>query len=135
MTRQGIAGVAMLIGLSEDENNELIPPLARDALVPLVEQLRAAHEKVRELDHQIHSRHRSNELSRRLETIPGIGPITCLHPSGDKTTPSDNVRLAAISFLYIFPRALPAGRILPHPPRGLRLRSLRKPVGRVCQAK
>lgn len=45
VTRQGIAGVGMLIGLAEDENNELIPPLARDALVTLVAQLRAAHEK------------------------------------------------------------------------------------------
>jgi transposase len=36
----------------------------------------AAHEKVRELDHQIHAWHRLNELRRRLETIPGIGPIT-----------------------------------------------------------
>lgn len=70
VTRQGIAGVGMLIGLAEDENNELITPLARDALVPLVEQLRAAHEKVRELDHQIHAWHRSNELSRRLERSP-----------------------------------------------------------------
>ncbi|WP_353042522.1 hypothetical protein [Mesorhizobium sp. M1217] len=36
VTRQGIAGVGMLIGLAEDKNNELIPLLARDALVPLV---------------------------------------------------------------------------------------------------
>ncbi len=28
------------------------------------------------MDRQIHAWHRSNELSRRLETIPGIGPIT-----------------------------------------------------------
>ncbi|ESY46357.1 hypothetical protein X744_29785 [Mesorhizobium sp. LNJC372A00] len=76
VTRQGIAGVRRLIGLAEDENDELIPPLARDALVPLVEQLRAAHEKVRELDHPIQTWHRSNELSLLLETIPGIGPIT-----------------------------------------------------------
>lgn len=55
VTRQGIAGVGMLIGLAEDENNELIPPLARAALVPLVEQLRLVHEKVRELDRQIHA--------------------------------------------------------------------------------
>lgn len=34
------------------------------------------HEKVRELDRQIHAWHRSNEQSLRLETIPGIGPIT-----------------------------------------------------------
>lgn len=34
------------------------------------------HEKVSEMDCQIHAWHRANELSRRLETIPGIGPIT-----------------------------------------------------------
>ncbi len=28
------------------------------------------------MDRQIHAWHRSNELSRQLETIPGIGPIT-----------------------------------------------------------
>jgi transposase len=28
------------------------------------------------MDRKIHAWHRSNELSRRLETIPGIGPIT-----------------------------------------------------------
>ncbi|MBB6414013.1 transposase [Mesorhizobium sangaii] len=34
------------------------------------------NEKISEMDSQIHAWHRSNELSRRLETIPGIGPIT-----------------------------------------------------------
>ncbi|MER8602170.1 IS110 family transposase, partial [Mesorhizobium sp. M1339] len=33
VTRQGIAGTGMLIELVEDEDNELIPPLARAALV------------------------------------------------------------------------------------------------------
>ena len=76
VTRQGVAGVSMLIALVEDEDHDLIPPLARSALVPLIEQLREVHEKVGEMDRQIHAWHRENELSRRLETIPGIGPIT-----------------------------------------------------------
>lgn len=62
----------MLVALVEDEGHDLIPPLARSAL----QQLREVHEKVGELDRQIHIWHRSHELSRRLETIPGIGPIT-----------------------------------------------------------
>ncbi|SDK63908.1 transposase [Mesorhizobium muleiense] len=62
----------MLVALVEDEGHDLIPPLARSAL----QQLREVHEKVGELDRQIHIWHRSHELIRRLETIPGIGPIT-----------------------------------------------------------
>lgn len=76
ITRQGATGLSMLVALVEDEGNDLIPPLARSALFLLVQQLREVHEKVGELDRQIHIWHRSHELSRRLETIPGIGPIT-----------------------------------------------------------
>lgn len=47
MTRQGIAGVGMLIGLTEDEDNELIPTLPRDALVPLVIATGGAREDAR----------------------------------------------------------------------------------------
>ncbi|UUP20099.1 hypothetical protein NTH_04614 (plasmid) [Nitratireductor thuwali] len=76
VTRQGVAGVSMLVALVEDEDHDMIPRLARSALLPLIQQLRELHEKVGEMDRQIHAWHRSNELSRRLETIPGIGPIT-----------------------------------------------------------
>ncbi|MER9592916.1 IS110 family transposase [Mesorhizobium australicum] len=76
ITRQGATGLSMLVALVEDEGHDLIPPLARSALFLLVQQLREVHEKVCELDRQIHIWHRSHELSRRLETIPGIGPIT-----------------------------------------------------------
>ncbi len=76
VTRQGIVGVGMLIAWVEDDGQNLIPPLARSALLSLIGQLREVHERVGEMDRQIHAWHRSNELSRRLETIPGIGPIT-----------------------------------------------------------
>jgi transposase len=76
VTRQGSAGVGMLIALVEDEEHGLFPKLAHAALIPLVEQLREVHEKINDMDRRIHRWHRSNELSRRLETIPGIGPIT-----------------------------------------------------------
>lgn len=66
----------MLIALVEDDDHDLIPPLAQSALLPLIGQLREVHEKVSEMDRQIHAWRRSNELSRRLETVPGNGPIT-----------------------------------------------------------
>ncbi|MGO8433605.1 IS110 family transposase, partial [Rhizobium johnstonii] len=64
------------IALVEDGYHDVIPPLARSALLLLVWQFREVHEEVSEMDRQIHAWHRSNELNRRLETIPGIGPIT-----------------------------------------------------------
>jgi transposase len=76
VTRQGTAGAGLLIGLVDDDDQDVIPPLARVALLPVIEQLREVHEKISVLDREIHAWHRSNELSRRLETIPGIGPIT-----------------------------------------------------------
>ncbi|AGS25377.1 hypothetical protein REMIM1_PE00290 (plasmid) [Rhizobium etli bv. mimosae str. Mim1] len=62
------AGVGMLIASAEDEDGDLFPPLARSALLSLIGQLREVHEKIRETGSQIQSWHRSNELSRRLET-------------------------------------------------------------------
>lgn len=70
----------MLIALVDDDDHDLIPPLARSALLPLFEQLRKTHEKVGDKGRQIHAWHRSNELSRQLETIPRR-PYTCMHPT------------------------------------------------------
>ncbi|TIX74212.1 MAG: IS110 family transposase, partial [Mesorhizobium sp.] len=40
VTRQGIAGVGTLIALVEDQGDELLAPLAKAALLPLIGQLR-----------------------------------------------------------------------------------------------
>ncbi|ESW80648.1 hypothetical protein X770_30780 [Mesorhizobium sp. LSJC269B00] len=78
ITRQSATGLSMLVALVEDEGHDLIPPLARSALFLLVQQLPEVHEKARRSVSwtDIHIWHCSHELSRRLETIPGIGPIT-----------------------------------------------------------
>ncbi len=74
--RQGPTGVSTLIGLIEDDEHDLIPAFTRRALTPLVEQLRDLYRRIAELDHEIIQWHRTSELSRRLETIPGVGPVT-----------------------------------------------------------
>jgi transposase len=76
ITAQGRAGVSTLVTLVEDDEHVLIPTVARDALLAIVDQLRDAHERVAAIERRIVAWHRSNEQSRRLETIPGVGPIT-----------------------------------------------------------
>lgn len=58
------------------EQQENLPALARSALHGLAAQLRALTSEVDRLEVQIIAWHRTDEMSRRLATIPGIGPIT-----------------------------------------------------------
>lgn len=73
---QGRVGVATLVTLVEDDEHDLIPTIARQALLAVADQLRDAHDRIRVIELKIQTWHQSNEQSRRLETIPGIGPIT-----------------------------------------------------------
>ena len=75
VTATGPGGVSTLTKLLREEQDAL-PPHARAALSSLVEQLGALAEKIDRLEEQILEWHRSDETSRRLATIPGIGPIT-----------------------------------------------------------
>lgn len=74
--RQGSAGVSTLIGLIEDDEHDLVPTFTRRALIPLAEQLRELNRRIADLDREIIQWHRTSELSRRLETIPCVGPVT-----------------------------------------------------------
>jgi transposase len=60
--------------LHEDQAN--LPVLARFALHGLVAQLRSIEVDIEKIEAEILKWHRTNETSRRLATIPGIGPIT-----------------------------------------------------------
>lgn len=74
--RGGTGGITELLALIEDPEDHRVPSLARDVLSLLVEQLRAVDDQVMALERQLVAWHRANEVSRRLATIPGIGPIT-----------------------------------------------------------
>ena len=73
VARQGVAGLDTLIASIEKEAD--IPSLARRALSLLVKELSSMKEQIKAVEVEIIAWHRSNEASRRLETIPGIGPI------------------------------------------------------------
>jgi transposase len=85
--RQGTAGVTTLIALIDDPDFYL-DQIAREALLPLVAQLRDAQRRIADLDRRILNWHRSNTASRRLETIPGVGPITASAIVATITDPS-----------------------------------------------
>jgi transposase len=75
VTSVGAGGVtASLKALHEEQ--ERLPDHARSALHGIAAQLRALTSEIERLEAQILAWHRSDETSRRLATIPGIGPIT-----------------------------------------------------------
>lgn len=73
---QGISSAADLIRIIDDPEDTRLPGLAREALGLLVEQLNAVRSRVKALEARLLVWHRSNEASRRLEAIPGVGVIT-----------------------------------------------------------
>lgn len=73
---KGIAHIARRVPeLIEDGANEL-PGSFRQLMQRLVDHLKQLDRQVDELEDRIRGWHRSNELSSKLEKIPGIGPIT-----------------------------------------------------------
>ena len=75
VSAQGVGGIGSVIkALHEDQ--ETLPILARFALHGLVAQLRGIEGEIEKIEAEILKWHRTNETSRRLATIPGIGQIT-----------------------------------------------------------
>lgn len=72
---KGPGGVTALVKLLHEEQEKL-PAHARSALHTIGGQLRSLASEIDRLETQILAWHRNDETSRRLATIPGIGPIT-----------------------------------------------------------
>lgn len=84
----GEAGLGRLIPLAVDSADPSLPVAAREALAMLAAQLKDAETKIEALDREILAWHRADEASRRLATIPGIGPViasTIVATIGDPT--------------------------------------------------
>ncbi len=70
----GRKGVEELLDVIADPSDKRVPAIARACLAALGIQLRRLKEQILEFDRQIVAWHRSNETSRRLDDIPGVGP-------------------------------------------------------------
>jgi transposase len=83
----GVAHVKKLLGIIADPHDARLPPVARTCLESLARQFLSLHEEIYVAEKQLHAWHRSNEVSQRLETIPGIGPITASALAASITDP------------------------------------------------
>jgi len=107
---QGIAYIAKRVpDLIEDAANEL-PGAFRLLIDRLLEQLKVLDRQVGEIELQIKAWHRTNDVSRRLEKVPGIGPLTAtaLAASVGDARNFDNGRQLA-AWLGLVPRQHSSG--------------------------
>ena len=75
ISAKGRNGTAALLQVIANVDDDRIAPAARFCLDLLARQYLAVTAEVAVIDKRIHAWHRSCEESRRLEEIPGIGPI------------------------------------------------------------
>lgn len=72
----GIHRARRLRAVIEDGEDGRLPDLARQSLSILLSQIDALDAAIVELDRRIATWHRSDEVSQRLASIPGIGTLT-----------------------------------------------------------
>src|SRR6202021_1956631 len=84
---KGDKGVKELLTIVADEKDTRLPIDARASVIVLAAQLQAVQALIGSIEKRIKAQHRSNEASKRLETIPGIGIIgatATAAPGGDR---------------------------------------------------
>lgn len=73
---QGPSRALELIAQLREGAHEDLPDVARTALLGIGAQLDALGTQIHDLERQLLAWHRQDEVSRRLETIPGVGILT-----------------------------------------------------------
>jgi len=87
VARVGLPQVKELLEVVADKEDQRIPALARTCLESLAQQLLSLEREIVGAEKHLHAWHRTNEDSRRLETTPGIGPITASALTASITDP------------------------------------------------
>ena len=70
----GRTGVEQLLGVVADSHDKRLPDIARTCIATLGAQLRMLKARILEFDRLIMAWHRSNQKSKRLDELPGVGP-------------------------------------------------------------
>ena len=71
----GRNGVDQLLGVVADSNDKRLPEVARACVAALGAQLQMLKVQILEFDRMIRAWYRSSEVSKRLDEIPGVGPV------------------------------------------------------------
>jgi transposase len=85
---QGLPSVPRLREVAEKAQGAALPDLAWRCVRLIIAQLKEAHVRITEVEQEILVWHRTNELSQRLETIPGVGIITASALAATITDPN-----------------------------------------------
>jgi transposase len=75
ISAKGRNGTAGLLEIIANQDDDRIPAAARFSLEVLARQYVSVMAEIGTIEKRIHAWHRSREESRRLEEIPGVGPI------------------------------------------------------------
>ena len=98
VSAKGRKGTAELLEIVANQEDDRVPAAARLSLHVLAGQYAAITTEIGNIEKYIHAWHRSCEESRRLEEIPGVGPIVAtalVAEVGDWTAFSSGRSLAA----------------------------------------
>ena len=71
-------GIHRIEKLAAQVHDPAVPPPAREALKLLVAQLASTWRQIDEIEKKLVALHRTEAVSRRLASIPGVGPITAM---------------------------------------------------------
>lgn len=85
---QGLRSLGALIDRITVQGEHDLPRLARAALEPLVAQLHGLEPRIKALEAELVGWHKTNEESRRLQTIPGVGVLTATAIAASVSDPS-----------------------------------------------
>ena len=89
VAEKGREGLAKLVEIvSNARENRSIPKATLQALDALLAQISSLQQQIRELDLCLQAQHKESEVSRRLESIPGIGLIGATAIAATVTDPS-----------------------------------------------
>jgi transposase len=75
VARVGRSGVEELLEVVADAKDTRLPEIARACVAALGTQLLALKAQILAFDRRIMAWHRSNETSKRLDEVPGVGPM------------------------------------------------------------
>src|SRR5256885_7749643 len=72
---QGLRNVSELIAIVRNHDDRRVPDMAREVLQVLANQIEQIETAIAALERQLLAWHKTNAVSQRLASIPGIGPI------------------------------------------------------------